>query len=186
MFSDEEYVLHQRTHSDSLFNCPVCSLGFVSWQHAGRHVRSHPGNRNVVLPADPQRLLTATCKFRRCRKVFVGLGMSDMEDHLFSLHWKSRKKGGEAVDWSCRMCNNGKRIFRGHAAALRHAELHKAGLIATARADDVETDTSDGGFSSGSDCLSEEEDESDLSSVSERETEHGSDNTEADDDGNEN
>ena len=104
-------------------------------------------------------------------------GSGDVED---------RKKGGEAVDWSCRMCNNGKRIFRGHAAALRHAELHKAGLIATARPDDVETDTSDGGFSSGSDCLSEEEDESDLSSVSERETEHGSDNTEADDDGNEN
>ena len=97
-----------------------------------------------------------------------------MENHLFNYHWKSRKKGDLAVEWSCRLCNNGNRIFRSHSQAVRHAELHQAGLLVTARPDDIETDTSDGGFSSGSDCLSSEEDESDLSSVSERETDHES------------
>ena len=104
--------------------------------------------------------------------VDLSLAGADMENHLFSLHWKSRKKGELAVQWSCRMCNNSGRIFRSHAQAVRHAELHQAGLIVSARPDDAETDTSDGGFSSGSDCLSSEEDESDLSSVSERETDH--------------
>ena len=183
-YTEEEYVVHLKAHSESLFRCGVCRLGFESWKLAGKHLQKHRGEgsgaREVVLPAGSERLLTATCRFKKCRKVFVGLAGAELEQHLFSLHWKSRKKGvgGKAVDWSCRMCNNGGRVFRGYQAALRHAELHKAGLIASARPDDIETDTSDGGFTSGSDCLSSEEDESDLSSVSERETDQETDNAE--------
>ena len=181
MFTDEEYLLHQSSHSDALFQCSICSVRFVSWQEAGRHVRRHKvDQRKVILPADAERLLTASCKFRPCRGVFIGVTKSDMEHHLFSRHWKSRKKGGVAVQWSCRMCNNAKKRFTGYSAAIKHAELHKAGLIASARPDDMETDTSDGGFTSGSDCISEEEDETDLSSVSERETDLESDNDGAD------
>ena len=103
-------------------------------------------------------------------------------------HWKERKKIEACVEWSCRMCSNGGRRFPGGwEDALRHAELHLAGLIVHDNGEEAEdTDSTSGGFSSGHDCVSSEEDESDLSSVSERETEHGSDNMEADDDGNEN
>jgi len=179
-FTEEEHVVHLRSHYDSLFRCGVCQLGFQSWKEAVSHLAGHRGKLTAspVLPAKAEHLLTATCRFKKCRKVFVGLSRGELEQHLFSNHWKSRKKGGQAVDWSCRMCNNGGRVFRGYSAALTHAELHKAGLIVSARPDDIETDSSDGGFTSGSDCLSEEEEESDLSSVSERETDHDSDNAE--------
>ena len=76
-----------------------------------------------------------------------------------------------AVDWSCRMCNNGNRRFGGWREAVRHAELHQAGLIVSNKYYEDESDTTSGGFSSGHDCVSSEEGESDLSSVSERETE---------------
>ena len=88
-------------------------------------------------------------------------------------HWKERKKIEACVEWSCRMCSNGGRRFSGgFEAAHRHAELHLAGLIVHDNGEEAEdTDSTSGGFSSGHDCVSSEEDESDLSSVSERETE---------------
>ena len=97
-----------------------------------------------------------------------------MEDHFLNKHWRSRKKLDTAVDWSCRMCNNGNRRFGGWREAVRHAELHQAGLIVSNKYNEDsedESDTTSGGFSSGHDCVSSEEGESDLSSVSERETE---------------
>merc|ERR1719342_2056088 len=86
-------------------------------------------------------------------------------------HWSSRKKINSCVEWSCRFCNNGGRRFSGHLEAFRHAELHVAGLIVTSREGEEDSDSTSGGFSSGYDCVSSEEGESDLSSVSERETE---------------
>ena len=44
-----------------------------------------------------------------------------------------------------------------------------AGLIVTCKYVDDDSDSTSGGFSSGDDCVSSEEGESDLSSVSERE-----------------
>ena len=84
------------------------------------------------------------------------------------------------IEWSCRMCRNGNRRFSGWTEALRHVELHLAGLIVSAgEEEEADSDTTSGGFSSTHDCLSsDEEQDSDLSSVSERETED-SDHNEA-------
>ena len=96
-----------------------------------------------------------------------------MEGHFCNQHWRSRKKLVKGVEWSCRLCHNGGRRLADWSAALAHAELHMAGLILSdklATDGDNDSDTSSGGFSSSYDCISSEEAESDLSSVSERET----------------
>ena len=106
--------------------------------------------------------------------MFLNLNVdSDMEGHFCNQHWRSRKKLAIGVDWNCRLCHNGGRRFPDWSAALAHAELHLAGLIMSdklANDGDNDSDTSSGGFSSSYDCISSEEAESDLSSVSERET----------------
>ena len=52
------------------------------WTEAGRHLKEHKvnearreeqGRRKIILPEDPERLLTASCKFKKCKQVFVGL-----------------------------------------------------------------------------------------------------------------
>ena len=103
-----------------------------------------------------------------------------MEQHFFNHHWSSRKKINSCVEWSCRLCINGGRRFSGHLEAFRHAELHVAGLIVTSRGGEEDSDSTSGGFSSGYDCVSSEEGESDLSSVSERETEDSDNNNNED------
>ena len=55
-----------------------------------------------------------------------------------------------------------------------------AGLIVTCKVADDDSDSTSGGFSSGDDCVSSEEGESDLSSVSERETDDSENNDEND------
>ena len=79
MFTEEEYQLHLQSHRQSLFKCGVCRRAFSSWKEAGRHLRSHKlregfeGKRRILLPEDPERLLTATCKFKKCKRQFIGL-----------------------------------------------------------------------------------------------------------------
>ena len=52
---------------------------FPSWKDAGRHLRSHQvkegvqGKRKILLPEEPERLLTAACKFKKCKREFIGL-----------------------------------------------------------------------------------------------------------------
>ena len=84
------------------------------------------------------------------------------------------------------MCRNSNRKFLGRSEALRHAELHLAGLIVNAGEEEEEdSDSTSGGFSSDHDCLStDEEHDSDLSSVSERETEESDHNEEEGEDDN--
>ena len=83
------------------------------------------------------------------------------------------------------MCRNSNRRFSGRSEALRHAELHLAGLIVNTGEEEEDSDSTSGGFSSDHDCLStDEEHDSDLSSVSERETEESDHNEEEGEDDN--
>ena len=96
-----------------------------------------------------------------------------MEEHFCNQHWRSRKKMSVGVEWSCRLCKNGGRRLVDWTSALARAELHHAGLIISDRLEEeveYESESSSGGFSSSYDCISSEEAETDLSSVSERET----------------
>ena len=79
MFTQEKYLLHLQTHRQALFKCGVCMRAFPSWKDAGRHLRSHQvkegvqGKRKILLPEEPERLLTAACKFKKCKREFIGL-----------------------------------------------------------------------------------------------------------------
>ena len=83
-----------------------------------------------------------------------------------------RRKIDKCIEWSCRVCSASNRRFSGRSEALRHAELHQAGLIVNTGEEEEDSDSTSEGFSSDHDCLStDKEHDSDLSSVSERETE---------------
>jgi len=175
-FGKEEYFKHLKEHYAVLFKCKVCQLGFEEWRDVLRHMAKHHSStlsqveEHVSLPASAERMLMAKCRLRKCRRQFVALTGSELEQHFLTEHWRSRKKVAMGVEWSCRVCSNGGRRFRGWEEAVRHAEMHLAGLIVSAKDLESETDTSSGGFSSGDDCLSSEDRDSELSSVSERGT----------------
>ena len=78
MYTEEEYLLHLQSHRPSLFKCGVCRRAFSSWKEAGRHLKDHKGKeggqeRKILLPDDPERLLKANCKFKKCKREFIGL-----------------------------------------------------------------------------------------------------------------
>jgi len=176
LFGTDEYFKHLKEHYPVLFKCKVCQLGFEAWRDVLRHVAKHHSanlaqvENHVSLPGGAERMLLAKCKLRRCRRQFVALTGDEVEQHFLMEHWGSRKKVAMALEWSCRVCNNGGRRFRGWEEAMRHAEMHLAGLIVSAKDLESDSDTSSGGFSSGDDCLTSEDGESELSSVSERGT----------------
>ena len=171
-----KYFKHLKDHYSVLFKCKICHLGFEEWRHVLRHVVKHHSSNlseveeKVSLPASADRMLLARCRVKKCKRQFVALTDAELEQHFLREHWRSRKKVAMGVDWSCRVCSNGGRRFTGWEEATRHAEMHLAGLIVSAKDLDSESDTSSGGFTSGDDCLSSEEGESELSSVSERGT----------------
>jgi len=181
MFSIPDYQRHLKEHYALLFKCKICKLGFEEWRGVVRHVAKYHAaalphvESQVKFPASAQRMLLAKCRVRRCRRQFLAMTEVEMEQHFLMEHWGYRKKVAEGVDWSCRLCNNGNRRFRGWEDALSHAEMHLAGLLVTSKDVESESDTSSGGFSSGDDCLSSEEGDSELSSVSERGTEDSED-----------
>jgi len=177
MFSIQDYLKHLKEHYSLLFKCKICKLGFEEWKGVVRHIgKYHTAaltnvESQVSFPANSRRLLLAKCRVRRCRRQFLAMTEVEMEQHFLMEHWGYRKKVAEGVDWSCRLCNNGNRRFRGWEDAISHAEMHHAGLLVTSKDVESESDTSSGGFSSGDDCLSSEEGDSELSTVSERGTE---------------
>jgi len=187
-YNEKEYGEHLATHYDYLFKCSVCKYGFVTWNNAWKHVNNRHDevkDKTVIIPQDAQRLLNATCRMKKCRRTFFAVNAEEMEQHFINQHWSSRKKINSCVEWSCRLCSNGGRRFSGQMEAFRHAELHVAGLIVTSREGEEDSDSTSGGFSSGYDCVSSEEGESDLSSVSERETEDSDNNNNEDSNRNE-
>jgi len=181
MFSVQDYLKHLKEHYAMLFKCKICKLGFEEWRGVIRHMAKYHATAlphvesQVNFPASAQRMLLAKCRVRRCRRQFLAMTEVEMEQHFLMEHWGYRKKVAEGVDWSCRLCNNGNRRFRSWKDALSHAEMHLAGLLVTSKEVESESDTSSGGFSSGDDCLSSEEGDSELSSVSERGTEDSED-----------
>eukprot|EP00092_Neocalanus_flemingeri_P034654 GFUD01037696.1.p1 GENE.GFUD01037696.1~~GFUD01037696.1.p1 ORF type:complete len:275 (+),score=83.75 GFUD01037696.1:67-891(+) len=172
----EEYFKHLKEHYAVLFKCKVCRLGFEEWRDVLRHIAKHHSSNlsqveeHVSLPVSADRMLLAKCKLRKCRRQFVAMTGAELEQHFLMEHWRSRGKVAIGVEWNCRVCSNGGRRFRGWEEAVRHAEMHLAGLIVSAKDFESESDTSSGGFSSGDECLSSEDGESELSSVSERGT----------------
>ena len=168
-----KYFKHLKDHYSVLFKCKVCHLGFEEWRHVLRHIAKHHSSNlsqvkeeMVSLPASADRMLLARCRVRKCRRQFVAMTEAEMEQHFLREHWSSRKKVVIGVEWNCRVCSNGGRRFRSWEEALRHAEMHLAGLIVSAKdLDSDSSDTSSGGFTSGDDCLSSEEGESELSVI---------------------
>ena len=76
-YTDKELDMHMKTnHNELLFKCTVCKSSFQNWLDALRHVRiSHRGGstKSVITPTDPENLLTALCKLKKCRRSFVSL-----------------------------------------------------------------------------------------------------------------
>ena len=151
-YDDESsYFKHLKLHYEELFKCKECELGFERWKDVLRHCWKQHGTRPtqadgaVVRPGQADRLLAARCRLAGCRRHFVAVTEAEVAEHFYSLHWSSRHKVAGRLEWTCRLCNNGGRLkhvhclfvttdcgsrrFHSREEALRHVELHQAGLV---------------------------------------------------------
>ena len=74
-YSDNELIHHMKLHHlDLLFKCSVCQKSFPNWTDAQKHVSNYHKTvttKTVITPTDPENLLKASCRLKKCRRSFV-------------------------------------------------------------------------------------------------------------------
>lgn len=73
-YNDRNYSLHIKNHYDLMFKCTVCHHYFEIWSDVLRHMKNvhrTEDERLILKPVSAERLVTANCKMKKCKRQFL-------------------------------------------------------------------------------------------------------------------